>query len=86
MKAEPFEGSDETVKLGAESPSLVSVNVRVPVMELSSDPEPELVPPKVPPSLRGLMVRETTCVWWLLSSSVARTVKESDPLKLALGV
>jgi len=43
MEAEPPVAAAVMVKLGVSSPSLVSVNVRVPVMdESSSMPEPDV--------------------------------------------
>ena len=56
MDAVPLAAAELTVKLGVASPSLVSVNVRVPVMdESSSSPDLEVSPEKEPVSSTWLM-------------------------------
>ena len=63
MEAVPLAAAEVTVKLGVESPSLASVNVRVPVMaEVSSAAEPDVCPPKEPASLSWLTVTVTVAV------------------------
>ena len=62
---------------------MASVKTSVPVMaESSSKPVIEVSPEKEPGSPTDVTVRLTTCVSVLPSSSVAATVKESEPLKL----
>ena len=86
MDAVPLVAAELTVKLGVESPSLLSVKARVPVMELSpSAPEPEVSPEKEPSSLTALRVRLMVWVSSWPSSSVTVTVKESEPLKSVSG-
>ena len=86
MDAVPLVAAELTVKLGVESPSLLSVKARVPVMELSpSAPEPEVSPEKEPASLTALRVRLMVWVSSCPSSSVTVTVKESEPLKSVSG-
>ena len=68
------------------SPS-ASVAVRVPEMaEISSAPEPVVSPVIVAGSSTAEMVNEMTWVVVPLQSSVMVTMKESLPLKLAVGV
>ena len=51
MEAEPFEGWSETVKFGDESPSLVSVKEREPVIaDVSSSAVLDVSPEKKPGS------------------------------------
>ena len=86
MDAVPLVAAELTVKLGVESPSLLSVKARVPVMEASpSAPEPEVSPEKEPSSLTALRVRLMVWVSSWPSSSVTVTVKESEPLKSVSG-
>ena len=86
MDAVPLVAAELTVKLGVESPSLLSVKARVPVMEVSpSAPEPEVSPEKEPSSLTALRVRLMVWVSSWPSSSVTVTVKESEPLKSVSG-
>ena len=87
MVAVPLEAALLTVKLGAEAPSAVSVNVRVPVTAPPfSVPLPDVLPPKVPASSAWATVILITWVSVLPSSSVTMTVKLSLPLKLLSGV
>ena len=59
----------------------------VPVIaESSSEPVAEISPVNEPASFTDVTVRLMTCVSVLPPSSVTATVKESEPLKLALGV
>ena len=85
MDAVPLVAAELTVKLGVESPSLLSVKARVPVMEAPSAPEPEVSPEKEPSSLTALRVRLMVWVSSWPSSSVTVTVKESEPLKSVSG-
>ena len=63
MDAVPLLAAVAMVKLGVESPSLVSVNVRVPVMaEVSSAAEPVVSPEKEPASSTWLTVTLTVAV------------------------
>ena len=59
---------------------------RVPVMAVSSAPEPEVSPVMTAESSTAVMVRAMACVVVPPRSSVMVTVKESEPLKLAVGV
>ena len=51
MDAVPLVAAELMVKLGVDAPSLLSVKARVPAMEASSAPEPEVSPEKAPESL-----------------------------------
>jgi len=66
---------------------MTSVKTSVPVIaESSSEPVAEVSPVNEPGSFTDATIRLTTCVSVLPSSSVTATVKESEPLKLAIGV
>ena len=63
-----------------------SVEIRVPVMALSSAPEPEVSPVTTAESSTAVMVRAMDWVVVPPQSSVTVTMKESLPLAWALGV
>ena len=89
MEAVPFVGvlpdsMEKTVLSVRPSGSLAA---RVPVMaDESSAPLPEVSPEMVAGSSTAVIVREMVCVVLPPRSSVTVTVKESLPLKLALGL
>ena len=66
---------------------MASAKTSVPVIaESSSDPVAEVSPEKEPGSFTDSTIRLMTCISVWPSSSVAVTVKESEPLKLAFGM
>ena len=89
MEAAPLAGvfSDSMEKtVPSVSPS-TSVAARVPVIApLFSSPVPEVSPVMTAGSSMAVMVKVMSWVVMPSQSSVTVTVKESEPLKLAVGV
>ena len=88
MEAEPLVGvlPDSMEKTVPSVRPSASVASRVPVMVVSSAPEPEVSPVMEAASSTGVMVRAMAWVVVPPRSSVMVTVKASVPLKLAVGV
>ena len=85
MDAVPLLGLEETEKTEPSVSPSTSVAARVAEMVVSSDPEPEVPEETTAESSTAVMVRSMACVVVPPKSSVMVTVKESVPLKLALG-